>query len=134
VWRKRGMRRSKDWVEKTTGALGAGIRGGQAHQRAQRDASRRISRHFADITPDVTPWEDDALPLELVPPGVGRRRIVVLAGLASPKVLTSCWNARDAKKRRLKLNSCWPAAASMTKSCWNRGHFRHRRLSRGGAA
>ncbi len=68
------------------------------------DASRRILRHFPAITPIVTPWEDDALPLKLTPPGVGARRIAVLGGIGLAKgfnILLQC--ARDARQRRLKL-------------------------------
>ena len=33
------------------------------------DASRRIARHFPGVRPEVTPWEDDAQPVTLKPPG-----------------------------------------------------------------
>jgi GT2 family glycosyltransferase len=68
------------------------------------DASRRIARHFPDITPEVTPWEDDTRPLRLTPPGRGRRRIAILGGIGLAKgydILLAC--AEDARTRQLPL-------------------------------
>ncbi len=68
------------------------------------DAAQRIARHFPGIQPHITPWEDDALPLRLTPPGAGRRRIAVIGGIGPSKgfdLLTDC--ARDAASRNLAL-------------------------------
>jgi GT2 family glycosyltransferase/glycosyltransferase involved in cell wall biosynthesis len=69
-----------------------------------RDAARRISRHFPGITPEVTPWEDDAEPVRLRPPRNGPRRIITIGGIGPAKgfdVLRDC--ARDAAARDLPL-------------------------------
>ncbi len=68
------------------------------------DAARRINRHFPGMTPEVTPWEDDALAVALQPPGEGARRIAVIGGIGPHKgfdILMEC--ARDAARRNLKL-------------------------------
>lgn len=68
------------------------------------DASRRISRHFPGIVPEVTPWEDDTRPVRLSPPGGPHRRIAVPGGIGLAKgydILLEC--ARDAAKRNLPL-------------------------------
>jgi len=68
------------------------------------DAARRISRHFPGITPSVTPWEDDSVPVRLRPPGRGMRRIITIGGIGPAKgfdVLRDC--ALDAAARNLPL-------------------------------
>ncbi len=68
------------------------------------DAARRISRHFPGITPSVTPWEDDSVPVRLRPPGQGMRRIITIGGIGPAKgfdVLRDC--GRDAAARNLPL-------------------------------
>ena len=68
------------------------------------DAARRIARHFPGIKPQISPWEDDTLPLRLTPPGRGRRRIAVIGGIGASKgfdLLVEC--ARDAEARALAL-------------------------------
>jgi GT2 family glycosyltransferase len=68
------------------------------------DASRRIARHFPNVTPAVTPWEDDALPRRLRPPGGLQRRIAVIGGIGIAKgynVLLEC--GQDAARRQLPL-------------------------------
>ncbi len=68
------------------------------------DAARRITRHFPGIEPEVTPWEDDRLAVDLKPPGNGFRRIAVIGGIGPHKgydVLMEC--ALDAVRRNLKL-------------------------------
>jgi GT2 family glycosyltransferase/glycosyltransferase involved in cell wall biosynthesis len=68
------------------------------------DAARRITRHFPMAKPLVTPWEDDAEPVNLAPPRQGGRRIVVVGGIGPSKgfdILMEC--ARDATRRRLPL-------------------------------
>jgi glycosyltransferase involved in cell wall biosynthesis len=69
------------------------------------DASRRIARHFPNIIPVVTPWEDDRRPIRLTPPNGGARRIAVVGGIGLAKgynVLLEC--ARDAERRNLPLD------------------------------
>jgi len=74
------------------------------------DASRRIARHFPKTLPQVTPWEDDTLPLQLTPPrgtppGNARRRIAVLGGIGRAKgydILLAC--GQDAARRDLPLD------------------------------
>jgi GT2 family glycosyltransferase/glycosyltransferase involved in cell wall biosynthesis len=69
------------------------------------DAARRITRHFPGITPRVTPWEDDAIPVQLRRPAPGRRRIITIGGIGASKGfdrLEAC--ARDATARALPLD------------------------------
>jgi glycosyltransferase involved in cell wall biosynthesis len=69
------------------------------------DAARRIARHFPGITLRVTPWEDDAAPMQLRRPPPGRRRILTIGGIGASKgfdLLQAC--ARDAAERELALD------------------------------
>jgi GT2 family glycosyltransferase len=77
------------------------------------DAARRIARHFPGVNPEVTPWEDDRLPVTLKPPGAGRRRIVVVGGIGAAKgfdILIDC--AGDAAERDLPLDFLIAGASS----------------------
>ena len=68
------------------------------------DAARRIARHFPGIKPQISPWEDDTLPMRLTKPGRGKRKIAVIGGIGASKgfdLLVEC--ARDAKARALAL-------------------------------
>ena len=68
------------------------------------DAARRIARHFPGVMPDITPWEDDRLPVVLIAPGPQARRIAVVGGIGVAKgyeILLAC--ALDAKQRSLPL-------------------------------
>ncbi len=70
------------------------------------DAARRMARHFPGISPQVTPWEDDAAAFPLQKPGPGpRRRIAIIGGIGPSKgfdILLDC--ARDAAARNLPLD------------------------------
>jgi GT2 family glycosyltransferase/glycosyltransferase involved in cell wall biosynthesis len=68
------------------------------------DAASRINRHFPSVLPQVAAWEDDSLPVALLPPGAGNRRIAVVGGIGPAKgydILMEC--ARDIGRRGLKL-------------------------------
>lgn len=68
------------------------------------DAANRIARHFPAIRPEVTPWQDDRLPVRLFPPKPGARRIVIIGGIGPAKgfdLLIEC--AQDAVRRKLPL-------------------------------
>ncbi|MGE4481854.1 glycosyltransferase [Acidocella sp.] len=68
------------------------------------DTARRLTRHFPDITPHITPWEDDTLPTSLKKPRSGQRKIVILGGIAPAKglnILLDC--ASDLQRRHLPL-------------------------------
>jgi GT2 family glycosyltransferase/glycosyltransferase involved in cell wall biosynthesis len=70
------------------------------------DAAQRITRHFPGVKPMVTPWEDDAVPVNLQPPRAeGRRKIVIIGGIGPAKgfdLLIDC--ALDAVARDLPLD------------------------------
>lgn len=68
------------------------------------DAAKRLARHFPGLHPQITPWEDDAAPVTLRPPGNGARRIMVIGGIGPSKgfdLLAEC--AEDAAARNLPL-------------------------------
>ncbi len=68
------------------------------------DAANRIARHFPEIRPAVTPWQDDARHLPLNPPKSGPRRIAIIGGIGPAKgfhLLIDC--AADARRRKLPL-------------------------------
>jgi GT2 family glycosyltransferase len=80
------------------------------------DAAKRIARHFPGVTPLVRPWEDDALPVALKPPGTGRRRIIIIGGIGPAKgfdVLLDC--AADAAARDLPLDFLVAGASAADK-------------------
>jgi GT2 family glycosyltransferase len=70
------------------------------------DAAKRLVRHFPGIRCSITPWEDDAEEVRLIPPPPSPkpRRIALIGGIGPAKgydVLMEC--ARDAAARRLDL-------------------------------
>lgn len=68
------------------------------------DMARRLSRHFPDLTPEITPWENDSQPVTLRRPRNGKRRIAIIGGIGPAKgfdVLLGC--AKDARRRSLPI-------------------------------
>jgi GT2 family glycosyltransferase len=69
------------------------------------DTARRIHRHFPSVNPEVTPWEDDKIHVQLHHPGNGPRRVIVIGGIGPAKgfdLLIEC--ANDAKRRNLDID------------------------------
>ncbi|WP_298222927.1 glycosyltransferase [Acidocella sp.] len=68
------------------------------------DVAKRLSRHFIDISLEITPWEDDSIAVMLNKPKLGKRRIAIVGGIGPAKgleVLRDC--AQDAQRRLLPL-------------------------------
>ena len=69
-----------------------------------RDAARRIARHFPNLTPEVTPWEQDAPPRHEPTPPTATLRVAVIGAIGEEKgynVLLAC--LRDARARALPI-------------------------------
>jgi glycosyltransferase involved in cell wall biosynthesis len=89
------------------------------------DAAKRISRHFPGVSPQVTPWENDDLPVSLQLPRPGpQRRIVCIGGIGPSKgfdVLIAC--ARDAQQRNLPLEFIVAGASAKDTALFDAGIF-----------
>lgn len=70
------------------------------------DTAARLRRHFPGVNVTVTPWEDDAVSMNLTSPQTALRRVIAVVGGIGPAkgydVLLDC--ARDAAARDLALS------------------------------